>query len=79
MHLVYSAALAGQGIAMGDIVLCEEAMVEGRLVRPFEPVVRLARAYHLAVPQTRMDNPIVDAFSSWLRSERGKSPTLAPV
>lgn len=79
MHLVYSAALAGQGIAMGDIVLCEEAMIDGRLVRPFEPVVRLARAYHLAVPHTRIDNPIVDAFSSWVRNERGQSPTLAPV
>ena len=79
MHLVYSAALAGQGIAMGDIVLCEEALVEGRLVRPFEPAVRLARAYHLAVPDTRRDNPVVDAFSAWVRAERGQSPTLSPV
>lgn len=79
MHLVYSAALAGQGIAMGDIVLCEEALIEGRLVRPFEPVVRLTRAYHLAVPETRIGNPVVDAFSAWVRAERGQSPTLEPV
>ena len=79
MHLVYSAALAGQGIAMGDIVLCEDAMIDGRLVRPFEPVVRLSRAYHLAVPHTRFDNPIVDAFAAWVRAERGHSPSLSPV
>jgi LysR family transcriptional regulator, glycine cleavage system transcriptional activator len=79
MHLVYSAALAGQGIAMGDIVLCEEMLIDGRLVRPFEPVVRLARSYHLAVPETRIGNPVVDAFSAWVRAERGQSPILSLV
>ena len=81
MHLVYSAALAGQGIAMGDIVLCEDAMTDGSLVRPFEPVVRLSRAYHMAVPNTRIDNPIVDAFAAWIRAERthGSSRTRSDL
>ena len=42
MHLVYSAALAGQGIAMGDLFLSEDAMNSGQLVRPFEQSVHSA-------------------------------------
>ncbi len=79
MHLVYSAALAGQGIAMGDIVLCEDALIEGRLVRPFQQVVRLTRAYHLAVPKSAAGNPVVAAFAAWMRAERAQSPVLARI
>lgn len=77
MHLVLSAALAGQGIAMGDVVLSEDAMNSGQLVRPFEQEVRAPKAYYMAVPQAMVDNPTVVAFRTWLRAERAQGFSLA--
>jgi LysR family glycine cleavage system transcriptional activator len=79
MHLVYSAALAGQGIAMGDVVLSEDAMSSGQLVRPFEQEVRSASAYYMAVPLAMVENPAVIAFRNWLRAERAQSFPLSKV
>ena len=79
MHLIYTAALAGQGIAMGDVVLCEDAMKSGNLVRPFEQTVRSPRAYYMAIPLAMAENPTVEAFRSWLRAERAQSPALTKV
>ncbi|MBN8631379.1 MAG: LysR family transcriptional regulator [Rhodobacterales bacterium] len=69
MHLVYSATLAGQGIAMGDVILCAEAMNDGLLVRPFEQTIRSPRSYYLAVPITKARSPTVVAFRSWILEE----------
>jgi LysR family glycine cleavage system transcriptional activator len=76
MQLVYSAALAGQGIAMGDVVLSKDAMSSGQLVRPFEQEVRSPSAYYVAVPLAMVENPTVIAFRTWLRAERAQSFTL---
>ena len=73
MHLVYSAALAGQGIALGDVILSQDAMSSGQLVRPFDQQVRSPRAYFMAVPLAMAENPTVTAFRSWLRAERDQS------
>jgi LysR family transcriptional regulator, glycine cleavage system transcriptional activator len=77
MHLVISAALAGQGIAMGDVVLSEDAMNSGQLVRPFDQEVRAPKAYYMAVPHAMVDNPTVVAFRNWLRTERAEGFSLA--
>jgi LysR family glycine cleavage system transcriptional activator len=74
VNLVYAAALGGQGIAMGDEFICHEAMVAGRLVRPFDLAVPSAQAYRLLVPPARAGNPAVEAFCRWLRSELSDSP-----
>ena len=73
MHLVYAAAQAGQGIAMGDVALSEDALNEGRLVRPFEETVRSTRAYYLVVPPTRLASSAVGAFRGWIAAERRQS------
>ena len=77
MHLVYSAALAGQGIAMGDLFLSADAMNSGQLVRPFEKSVHLPRAYYIAVPMAMIENPMVEAFRNWLRLERSQNFPIA--
>lgn len=77
MHLVYSAALAGQGIAMGDIILSQDALKSGQLVRPFDQEVRSPRAYFMAVPLAMAENPTVMAFRGWLRAERDQDFSLA--
>jgi LysR family glycine cleavage system transcriptional activator len=79
MHLVYAAALAGQGIAMGDVILLDDAMGSGQLVRPFDQEVRSARAYYMAIPLAMGGNPAVIAFRNWLRSERAQSFPFAKV
>lgn len=72
MHLVYSAALAGQGIAMGDVILSEDALNNGQLVRPFEQEVHSPLSYYIAVPLAKAENTVVQAFRNWLRAERAE-------
>jgi LysR family transcriptional regulator, glycine cleavage system transcriptional activator len=67
MNLVYSAALAGQGIAMGDEFVCGEALDRGQLVRPFAKELPTKNAYCLATPRDKAPNPVRAAFLTWLR------------
>jgi LysR family glycine cleavage system transcriptional activator len=69
MNLVYAAAMAGQGVAMGDEFICRSAMDLGHLVRPFDLNIQSSRAYYLVVSEAKADNQTVVAFSSWLKSE----------
>lgn len=68
MNLVFSAAIAGQGIAMGDELTGQKALSEGRLVRPFDTAVRASRSYYLVVDLAKADHPALPAFRDWLRS-----------
>ncbi len=67
MNLVYAAALAGQGIAMGDEFVCSAALLSGKLVRPFAESLPTQNAYYLALPQDNAANPLVDAFVNWIK------------
>jgi LysR family glycine cleavage system transcriptional activator len=69
MNLVYAAALASQGLAMGDEFICQEAMAQGILVRPFDLAIRSPRAYFLVVPPGKAANPAVVAFRNWMSNE----------
>ena len=68
MNLVFSAAIAGQGIAMGDELTGQKALSEGRLVRPFDIAIRASRSYYLVVDLAKSDHPVLPAFRDWLRS-----------
>ncbi len=69
MNLVFSAALSGQGIAMGDRFTCRHAMTSGQLIRPFDIGISSNRSYYLVAPEAKADSPAVMAFSAWIRSE----------
>jgi LysR family glycine cleavage system transcriptional activator len=69
MNLVYSAALSSQGIAMGDEFICQQAMDDGLLVRPFELAVRSPKSYFLVVPPAKAGGPAAVAFRAWIRAE----------
>lgn len=69
MNLVYAAALASQGLAMGDEFICQEAMTQGILVRPFDLAIQSPRSYYLVVPPEKAGNPAVTAFRRWMRDE----------
>ncbi|QPM90292.1 LysR substrate-binding domain-containing protein [Pseudooceanicola algae] len=67
MNLVYSAALAGQGVALGDEFVCGEALARGALVRPFDVSLPTESAYYLVTPSDRAENSVVATFLGWLR------------
>ncbi|MEP9386303.1 LysR substrate-binding domain-containing protein [Mesorhizobium sp. KR9-304] len=68
MNLVFSSAIAGQGVAMGDELTSRKALDEGRLVRPFDIAIKSPRSYFLVTERTKADHPITKAFSGWLKS-----------
>ncbi len=68
MNLVFSAALAGQGIAMGDELTGRRALTDGRLVRPFDIAIKSPRSYFLVSEHAKAGHPVLDAFSRWLKS-----------
>lgn len=68
LNLVFAAASAGQGIAMGDELTCRTAMREGQLVRPFDIAVKSTKSYHLVMEHSRVEQPLLAAFSRWFKS-----------
>ncbi|NIC06251.1 LysR substrate-binding domain-containing protein [Billgrantia bachuensis] len=65
--LVLQAALSGQGIAIGDDVVCGDSLRHGQLVRPFGEKIPSDRAYYLVTPHSRLEDPNVQAFSDWMK------------
>jgi LysR family glycine cleavage system transcriptional activator len=69
MNLVMSAAIAGQGIALGDELTGRRALIDGRLVRPFERAIKSPRSYFLVNEHAKVDHPVLRAFAEWIRSQ----------
>lgn len=67
--LVLSAAIDGVGVAIASKPLIEAEVTAGRLVVPFDILIRRTQAYYLVAPEAIADRPIVNAFRRWLRSE----------
>lgn len=65
-NLVLSAAMAGQGVALGDELTCSRDLAAGRLVRPFDLSLRTLGAYYFVTKSQKAHRPAVAAFRSWL-------------
>lgn len=64
-HLALSAALAGEGVALGRTSLVKEDLARGHLVAPFGPRLRSGLSYYLVTsPGAR---PEVELFGKWVR------------
>ena len=59
---------AGQGLALADEVIAGDAIVGGRLVRPF-PVAVTHYAYFLVRDAGRKETRAMAAFGAWLKDE----------
>lgn len=70
--LVLSAAIDGLGVALASKPLIEAEVAAGRLVIPFDIVIRRLQAYYLVVPEAVADRPVVSTFRDWLLSEAAK-------
>lgn len=68
-NLMLSAAMAGQGIAIGRSSLVAADLAAGRLVQVFDVVAPGPYAYHLVTAAGRSKSPSLLAFEQWLREE----------
>ena len=68
-NLLIEAVLAGQGVAVGRRALVAAELAAGRLVRPFDLVLPVDRAYYLVCPEATAERPKLRAFRAWLLEE----------
>jgi len=68
MMLVQKAAIAGQGIMMGDEVTCAGALATGQLVAPFSAKIKARGAYYLLRSRQKRTNAAMLAFTRWLNT-----------
>lgn len=68
-HLAIEAAEAGAGFALGDQILCTDALVEGWLAKPFTTDMKDHGAYWIVRKKGSKETSIVKAFREWLLSE----------
>jgi LysR family transcriptional regulator, glycine cleavage system transcriptional activator len=64
--MVQQAAIFGQGIAMGHLVLSQAEVQAGRLVQPFELMMDSDLSYDLVCPIESAERPKIKAFIDWL-------------
>lgn len=69
--LALEAAIAGQGIALGEASLVTADLANGRLVRPLGDDLKIEAewAYHLITREESLNSAIVRAFRQWLLLE----------
>ncbi len=68
LMLVQTAAIAGQGIMMGDEITCAGALAAGQLVAPFSTRIKARGGYYLLRSRQRRQNPAMVAFTRWLNA-----------
>ena len=61
-----SAALAGQGVALGRVPLIESHLKSRKLVAPFSESVVSPRSYYMLVAPASAGRPEIRAFTDWL-------------
>lgn len=78
-NLVVQAAAKGLGVALGRKPLVIDALLDGRLVRPFHEVVKSPLSYWLVLRHDRLASAKLQSFKSWVRSEVDAEPELPPA
>lgn len=66
--LALQAAVEGQGVALGRLMLAADDLRSGRLVQPFDVVLPNDYSYWLVYPPAALDHPNAAAFRTWLLS-----------
>lgn len=68
-NLALQAAMDGQGVALGRLVLAADALRCGRLIRPFDVVLPNDYSYWLVHPPIALQRPDAAVFREWLLSQ----------
>jgi LysR family glycine cleavage system transcriptional activator len=73
-EMALQAAIAGLGVALLPVFVCERELADGRVVEPF-PGTRTAtgKGYWLAYPERRAELPALQAFRAWLLRAHGRA------
>jgi len=72
----HQAAIRGQGVALLNAAMAEDAISAGYLTKPFDISLRFRFAYYIVYPEDWRDLPKIAAFRSWLLSESAKADSL---
>ncbi len=72
-HLAIEAAEAGQGFALGDQILCTDALLDGRLKRPFALDLKDRGSYWIVRAKGAKETAPARAFREWLMSEMAET------
>lgn len=72
--LAYSAAIAGIGLAVGQIDILDNELRTGSLVRPFDCAQVSGAAFHLVWPTTKSVSTQTKHFIDWLLTLCGQTP-----
>lgn len=79
-NMVLQAAIEGMGVAMGREPLVADALIEGRLVRPFDHVAKSHLAYWLVHRRGAESSRKIAEFVDWIHDEARTQPDIpAPV
>jgi LysR family glycine cleavage system transcriptional activator len=70
-HMALSAAVAGQGFALGLSPLVDDDLAAGRLVRPFATELASPFGFWFVCGMARVEEPKIAAFRTWLFEEIG--------
>ena len=70
-HMALSAAVAGQGFALGLTPLIDDDVAAGRLVRPFPIQIESSFGFWFVCARERLAEPKIAAFRDWVFSEIG--------
>ncbi|MFV1493087.1 LysR substrate-binding domain-containing protein [Phaeobacter sp. JH18-32] len=77
MTHVISATIAGNGVAISDSLLAEQALEEGKLIRLFETEVLARQSYYLVAEKERLERGIARIAVEWLSREFHEYAPLA--
>ncbi|MFT6556783.1 transcriptional regulator GcvA [Sneathiella sp.] len=72
--MVLTAAITGQGVALGRSTLAADLLASGVLVKPFEQELKAGHAYFVVCPEDMVERPRFVAFRDWLMSEAATDP-----
>jgi DNA-binding transcriptional LysR family regulator len=75
--VTYQAAIDGQGVALGQLRYVRDDLQNGRLVRPFERVMRTGAGYWLSFSQRKARQPNIRVFREWVASLSASDSLLA--
>jgi LysR family transcriptional regulator, glycine cleavage system transcriptional activator len=72
-HLAIEAAEAGQGFALGDQILCADAIAEGWLTRPFPAEMKDHGSYYIVRAKGSKEAAPARVFREWLMGEMAET------
>ena len=78
-NLVIQAAIEGLGVALGREPLVVDALVAGKLVRPFPEIVSSPLSYWLVCRAGMLESAKVQVFMSWIKSEAASQPQIPGI